>query len=115
MEGLRALNLVGVNVTVPHKEAVLPLLDVVDEDARRIGSVNTIRNVGGVLHGSSTDGPGFLRTLEGLGEPADGRRALILGAGGSARAVAFALAGPGRAGADRQPDRGPGAGTGGTR
>ena len=88
------------------------LLDVVDEDARRIGSVNTIHNVGGVLHGSSTDGPGFLRTLEALGEPADGRRALILGAGGSARAVAFALAGAGRAGADRQPDRGAGAGTG---
>ena len=70
VEGLRALNLVGVNVTVPHKEAVLPLLDVVDEDARRIGSVNTIHNVGGVLHGSSTDGPGFLRTLEAAGESA---------------------------------------------
>ena len=93
--GLRALNLVGINVTVPHKEAVLPLLDVVDEDARRIGSVNTIHNVGGVLYGSSTDGPGFLRSLEDLGESADDRRALLLGAGGSARAVAFALAGRG--------------------
>ncbi|MBV9852451.1 MAG: shikimate dehydrogenase [Armatimonadetes bacterium] len=93
--GLRALNLVGVNVTVPHKEAVLPLLDVVDEEARRVGSVNTIHNVGGVLHGFSTDGPGFLRSLEALGERAEGRSALILGAGGSARAVAFALAGRG--------------------
>ena len=92
VEAVRALNLVGVNVTVPHKEAVLPLLDVVDEDARRIGSVNTIRNVNGVLHGSSTDGPGFLRTLETLGERTEHRRALLLGAGGSARAVAFALA-----------------------
>ena len=95
VEGLRAMNLVGINVTVPHKEAVLPLLDVVDEDARRIGSVNTIHNVGGVLHGSSTDGPGFLHSLTALGEPTEGRRALVLGAGGSARAVAFALAGRG--------------------
>lgn len=95
VEGVRAFNLVGVNVTVPHKEAVLPLLDVVDEDARRVGSVNTIHNVNGVLHGYSTDGPGFLRSLEVLGEPARGRRALILGAGGSARAVAFALTGQG--------------------
>ncbi len=93
--GLRALNMIGVNVTVPHKEAVLPLLDVVDEDARRIGSVNTVHNVGGVLHGSSTDGPGFLRSLEGVGEQTRGRRALVLGAGGSARAIAFALAGRG--------------------
>ena len=93
--GLRALNMVGVNLTVPHKEAVLPLLDVVDEGARRIGSVNTVHNVGGVLHGYSTDGPGFLRSLEELGERVEGRRALVLGAGGSARAVAFALAGRG--------------------
>ena len=92
VSGIRALNMVGVNVTVPHKEAVLPFLDVVDEAARRIGSVNTIHNVGGVLHGFSTDGPGFLRSLQALGEPTEGRRALLLGAGGSARAVAFALA-----------------------
>lgn len=92
VSGLRALNMVGINVTVPHKEAVLPLLDVVDEDARRIGSVNTIHNVSGTLHGYSTDGPGFLLSLERLGEATVGRHALILGAGGSARAVAFALA-----------------------
>lgn len=97
--GIRAMGLVGVNVTVPLKERVLPLLDVVDENAARIGSVNTIHNVDGRLHGHSTDGAGFLHTLK----PADfapaGKRALLLGAGGSARAVAFALAG---AGADVQ-------------
>jgi shikimate dehydrogenase len=92
---IRALGLVGVNLTVPHKEAVLPLLDVVDEDARRIGSVNTVHNRDGILHGYSTDGPGFLHALAGEGEATEGRQALILGAGGSARAVAFALAGHG--------------------
>ena len=90
--GLRALNLVGVNVTVPLKEQVLPLLDVVDDAARWIGSVNTIHNVNGKLYGYSTDGAGFLRSLEAVGQPVEGRQVLILGAGGSARAVAFALA-----------------------
>lgn len=92
---VRALNLVGVNVTVPLKELVLPYLDVIDEEAARIGSVNTIHNVDGRLHGYSTDGAGFLRSLESAGQPTQGREVLILGAGGSARAVAFALAGQG--------------------
>ena len=89
---IRVLGLVGVNVTVPLKERVIPFLDVVDDEARRIGSVNTIHNVGGRLHGYSTDGAGFLRSLEASGQPTRGRKVLILGAGGSARAVAFALA-----------------------
>jgi len=92
LSGLRALGMVGVNVTVPLKEAVLPLLDEVDEDARWIGSVNTVHNLDGVLRGYSTDGAGFLRSLEAAGQPTRGRRVLLLGAGGSARAVAFALA-----------------------
>ena len=90
--GLRALGLVGVNVTVPLKECVGPLLDEVDDAAARIGSVNTIHNRDGVLYGYSTDGAGFLRSLEAVGQPSSGREALLLGAGGSARAVAFALA-----------------------
>jgi shikimate dehydrogenase len=93
--GLRALGLAGVNVTVPLKEMVLPLLDAVDEDARWIGSVNTIHNKDGRLFGYSTDGAGFLRSLEAAGQAAQGRRVLLLGAGGSARAVAFALAAQG--------------------
>jgi len=93
---VRALGLVGVNVTVPLKEAVLPLLDTLGDEARRTGSVNTIVNQNGVLHGDSTDGEGFLRALaEDYGANIGGRRALLLGAGGSARAVAFALAGQG--------------------
>ena len=90
--GLRALGLVGVNVTVPLKQSVVPLLDVVDEEASWIGSVNTICNRDGQLYGYSTDGDGFLRSLEAVGQSPDRRQVLLLGAGGSARAVAFALA-----------------------
>lgn len=93
--GVRALGLVGVNVTVPLKEIVPPFLDEVSEEARRIGSVNTILNRDGVLRGETTDGAGFLQSLARSGESVEGRRALLLGAGGSARAVAFALAGQG--------------------
>jgi shikimate dehydrogenase len=95
VQAIRALGLVGVNVTVPLKELVLPYLDEVDTDAARIGSVNTIHNQNGRLVGYSTDGAGFLRSLEDTGQSTQGRRVLILGAGGSARAVAFALAGRG--------------------
>lgn len=91
--GVRGLGLAGVNVTVPLKERVVPLLDTLSDEARRIGAVNTIVNREGVLHGDSTDGEGFLRALAEAGRPElFGQRALLLGAGGSARAVAFALA-----------------------
>ena len=92
VEAIRALALVGVNVTVPLKELVGPFLDAVDETAARAGSVNTICNRGGKLTGYSTDGAGFLRALEEVGQVVDNRQVYILGAGGSARAVAFALA-----------------------
>ena len=92
VEAVRALGLVGVNVTVPLKELVLPYLDEIDTDAARIGSVNTICNYGGRLTGYSTDGAGFLRSLEEGGQETENRQVYLLGAGGSARAVAFALA-----------------------
>ena len=92
LAGIKALGMVGVNVTVPLKETVLPFLDEVSDTVRQIGSANTIIYRDGRLYGESTDGAGFLRALEDAGQSADNRRALILGAGGSARAVAFALA-----------------------
>ncbi len=92
VEAIRALGLVGVNVTVPLKELVLPYLDEIDGVAARIGSVNTICNRGGKLTGYSTDGIGFLRSLEEAGQETDNQRVSLLGAGGSARAVAWALA-----------------------
>lgn len=97
LRGITALGLRGVNVTSPHKEAVLSYLDRIDITAAAIGAVNTICNRDGQLHGFNTDGEGFLWSLEKMGRPAgslDGP-ALILGAGGAARAVAYALAGAG--------------------
>jgi shikimate dehydrogenase len=92
VDGVRALRIAGVNVTIPHKERIIAYLDEVSDCAREIGSVNTVTNVNGVLKGDTTDGPGFLRSAESVFGKLDGCRALILGAGGSAKAVAFALA-----------------------
>lgn len=92
VEGIRALEMAGVNVTIPHKERIIQYLDEVSDRALEIGSVNTVTNVDGVLRGDTTDGPGFLRSAEAVWGKLDGCRALILGAGGSAKAVAFALA-----------------------
>ncbi|MEN6520637.1 MAG: shikimate dehydrogenase [Armatimonadota bacterium] len=92
LSGVRALGVSGVNVTIPHKEAVIELLDEVVGDAREVGSVNTIINIDGRLTGTSTDGAGFLRSLEGSGFSPKGKTAVVIGAGGSGRAVTFALA-----------------------
>jgi shikimate dehydrogenase len=93
VEGLREPGTLGVNVTVPHKEAVVPLLDEVDDWATTAGAVNTIVNRQGRLTGHNTDGMGFLRALkDGGGFDPQGKRVLILGAGGSARGVVLALA-----------------------
>jgi shikimate dehydrogenase len=91
MEGVRALGFAGLNVTVPHKEAVLTLLDDLSPTARTIGAVNTVVRRGDRLKGENTDGPGFLRAVARLGFRPRGKRAVLLGAGGSARAVAWAL------------------------
>jgi len=92
VEGMRDASKLGANVTIPHKEAVLSLLDDVDNDARRIGAVNTIVNRGGKLTGYNTDASGFMRALrdDGAFSPRN-KRAVLLGAGGAARAVGFAL------------------------
>ncbi len=93
VEAIKALGLSGVNVTIPHKEAALFLLDELSSEASLIGAVNTIVNRAGRLYGDNTDGRGFLRSLkeEAAFIPA-GKTALILGAGGAARAVAVQLA-----------------------
>lgn len=91
--GLRALGARGFNVTVPHKEAVVPLLDELAPAARVIGAVNTVVAEGGRLVGHNTDGEGFSRALHEAHRFRAGRsRALVLGAGGSARAVCDQLA-----------------------
>ena len=92
VEKLRSGDFIGANVTIPHKQSVMAMLDEVDETAQAIGAVNTIVKSAGKLIGHNTDAPGFMRALkeDGSFEPT-GKRALLLGAGGAARAAAFAL------------------------
>ena len=92
LERLREPGMLGMNVTVPHKEAVAGMLDQLSDAARAIGAVNCIAKGDGQLIGHNTDVYGFLRSLREAGFEPEGRRALLLGAGGSARAVAYGLA-----------------------
>ncbi len=88
-----ALGLRGLNVTVPHKEKIIPYLDELSEEARLIGAVNTIEVKDGRLIGHNTDGRGFLRSLkEQTKFNPQGKKILFIGSGGAARAVAFSLA-----------------------
>jgi len=92
LNALRGDDFLGANVTIPHKEAVVPHLDRLDETAQLIGAVNTIAHEGGGLVGYNTDVAGFARALrEDAGFDAKGKRAGIIGAGGAARAVALSL------------------------
>jgi shikimate dehydrogenase len=88
--GVRALGLRQVAVSIPHKEDVMQHLDRIDETAAAIGAVNTVTRRGDELVGSNTDWTGALRALEREIDP-KGRRAVVLGAGGAARAVVYAL------------------------
>jgi shikimate dehydrogenase len=91
--GVRALGLRGVNVTVPHKQNVMPYLDALTNAAQVIGAVNTIIvQADGTLLGDNTDAPGFIADLCDHSVDPAGKRALVLGAGGSARAVVYGLA-----------------------
>ncbi|MBI3608674.1 MAG: shikimate dehydrogenase [Nitrospirae bacterium] len=93
IRGLVALGVVGANVTIPHKERVVPYLDELSIEARLIGAVNTIHLYEGRLVGYNTDARGFLRAFrEDTGVSVRGGRFLVLGAGGAARAVVVALA-----------------------
>ena len=82
----------GFNATMPHKEALVPLMDELDEDARRCGAVNTVCLRAGRVYGYNTDGTGFLRALGSLGLSPAGLRVTVLGAGGAAKSVSLALA-----------------------
>jgi shikimate dehydrogenase len=90
--GLRAMGFAGANITVPHKERVMGLLDEVDDEAMLLGAVNTIVNRDGVLKGYNTDGRGFVKSLKEDAKFApEEKKVFICGAGGAARGIAFAL------------------------
>lgn len=93
IKGLRALgNFRGASVTIPHKVGVMPFLDEIEPTARYIGAINTVVAENGMLTGSNTDATGALHALREGGAPLKGESAIMLGSGGAARAIAFALA-----------------------
>lgn len=91
VEGIKGLDFRGVNVTIPHKTNILKYLDAIDADAMIIGAVNTVVNDGGMLTGYNTDVAGFLAALAQASFLPEGCNAIILGAGGAARAVLWGL------------------------
>ncbi len=92
IQGLKAFKMRGANCTIPHKIEVLKYLDVIAPSARLIGAVNTIINDGGKLTGENTDGKGFMIALQGADVDPKGKRVVVLGAGGAARAICVELA-----------------------
>ena len=91
VESIRILNIEGANVTVPYKEMVIPYLDILSEGANIIGSINTIVRKGKTLKGYNTNAIGFMDALNSAGFEITGKRALVFGTGGVARAVVFIL------------------------
>ena len=108
VEGLRACGFKGFNCTIPHKVAVIPLLDGLSPAAEKIGAVNCVVNRDGKFLGDNTDGKGFLQSVSAV-RPVSGTRVVILGAGGAARAIGVELALAGAADitiVNRDPTRG---------
>ncbi|HZK53214.1 MAG TPA: shikimate dehydrogenase [Desulfosporosinus sp.] len=95
VEGLCALGFSGWNVTLPHKETIIPFLDTLTDQARRAGAVNTVKIHEGLRIGHNTDGDGFVRSVQGDINGFRGKKAVLLGAGGAAKGIALALAAQG--------------------
>jgi len=91
IKGLKAFKMRGINCTIPHKINVLRYLDELSESARLIGAVNMIVNTDGYLFGENTDGKGFMESLRDNGVDPTGKKIVILGAGGAARAISVEL------------------------
>ncbi|MFN4196606.1 MAG: shikimate dehydrogenase [Caldimicrobium sp.] len=89
--GIKALNIKGISVTIPHKEAIIPFLDEVDKVALEIGAVNTVVNDEGKLKGYNTDWIGVLKAFEEKGVELKGKKIVIIGAGGASRAIIYAM------------------------
>ncbi len=91
IDGIRGLGIHGLNVTMPHKSAVIDYLDEVNSTVKFLGSANTVLNRDGILSGYCTDGVGALNALKENGVALSGKKVLLLGAGGAAKAIALAL------------------------
>jgi len=90
--GIKALDIRGCNVTIPHKVNIIKYLDSIDENAKLIGAVNTINNKGGILKGYNTDGIGFVKSILDKNYEIKNKKAMIIGAGGACRSIAIELA-----------------------
>ena len=95
MKALKALNMKGIHLTIPHKVEVLKYLDVIAEDAQIMGAVNTVYVKDGKLYGENTDGKGFITSLIEENVEMKGKKAMVLGAGGASRAITVELANAG--------------------
>ncbi len=91
LEELRGSNVWGVNLSIPHKQMALEMVDSMSDEARAIGAINTVVHRDGKLHGLNTDAPGFMRSLLDAGVNVRGCDVVVLGAGGAARGVCWAL------------------------
>jgi shikimate dehydrogenase len=91
VQAIKVLNMRGVNITIPHKERAIPLMDRVDEEAAFIGAINTVVHSNGILKGYNTDGRGFISSLSEAGITPDEKDICIIGAGGAARAISYYL------------------------
>jgi len=89
--GLKSAGAVGFNVTMPFKESVIKLLDEVDEEVKKMGAVNTVKIINGKMIGYNTDHRGFFRTFEMYKDDVKGKKVIIFGAGGAAKAVLYSL------------------------
>ena len=89
VNGFRALNIKGVNVTIPHKVEIMKYLDEIEPTAKALGAINTIKNENGYLKARNTDGPGALKAVKDQGFDPKGKNAVMLGAGGAARSISF--------------------------
>ena len=90
--GIKALDIRGCNVTIPHKVNIIKYLDSIDENAKLIGAVNTINNKGGILKGYNTDGIGFVKSILDKNYEIKNKKVMIIGAGGACRSIAIELA-----------------------
>ncbi|RUM32925.1 MAG: shikimate dehydrogenase [Aquifex sp.] len=91
IEGFKAIGIKGINVTVPHKEVIIPYLEEIDSTAKEIGAVNTVKFRDGKAEGFNTDWIGFIKALKMLLPELKGKKVLLLGAGGASKAVAYGL------------------------